>query len=50
VLVRLAGVDIENIYDFMTALAGLRAGEKTDMTVERDGAEVVLEVVPGSRD
>ena len=50
ILVGLAGVEIENIYDFMTALGGLKAGEQTEMTVLRDGERVTLEVVPGSRE
>jgi hypothetical protein len=50
VLVGLSGVEIETIHDFMGALAGLKVGEKTDLTVLRDGQRVRLEVVPGSRE
>jgi Tol biopolymer transport system component len=50
VLVGLAGVDVETIYDFMTALSGLKAGESTEMIVERDSERVTLTVVPRSRD
>ena len=50
VLVGLAGIEIETIQDFMGALGGLKAGEETEMTVLRDGARVVLKVVPGSRE
>ncbi len=50
ILVGLAGLEIETIHDFMGALAGLKVGEKTDLTVLRDGQRVRLEVVPGSRE
>jgi len=50
ILVALAGVEIETIHDFMSALAGLKAGEQTGMTVLREGKPVTLIVVPASRD
>jgi Tol biopolymer transport system component len=50
VIVGLAGIEVENIHDFMGALAGLKVGEQTTMTVLRDGQRVDLEVVPGSRE
>ena len=50
ILVGLAGVEIETIHDFMSALAGLRAGEATEMTVLRDGERRVLPVVPAARE
>lgn len=50
VLVGLAGVEIETIYDFMSALAGLKVGEPAEMTVLRDGTRLRLEVVPASRE
>ncbi|MEW8027403.1 MAG: M28 family peptidase [Candidatus Thiodiazotropha sp.] len=50
ILVGLAGVQIETIHDFMNALAGLRAGEETEMTVVRSGKSVTLRVVPTSRE
>jgi Tol biopolymer transport system component/Zn-dependent M28 family amino/carboxypeptidase len=49
VVVGLAGVEIENIQDFMSALGALAVGEETELTVLRDGGPVVLKVVPGSR-
>jgi S1-C subfamily serine protease len=48
--VELAGIEVENIHDFMGALAGLKVGEKTNLTVLRDGQRIELEVVPGSRE
>ena len=50
ILVGLAGVEIETIHDFMGALAGLKAGEKTSLTVLRDGQRLELDVVPTSRE
>lgn len=50
ILVGLAGAEIETIHDFMGALAGLKVGEKTKLTVLRGGQRVELEVVPGSRE
>lgn len=49
VLIALAGVEIETIHDFMNALAGLKAGEPTEMTVLRDGQPLTLTVIPASR-
>jgi S1-C subfamily serine protease len=50
VLVGLAGVEIETIHDFMNALAGLKAGEATEMSVLRDGERLTLPVVPAARE
>ncbi|MGD8956398.1 MAG: PDZ domain-containing protein, partial [Chromatiaceae bacterium] len=49
-LVALAGVDIETIHDFMTALAGLKVGETTDLIVVRNGERMSLEVTPVARE
>ena len=50
ILVGLAGVEIETIHDFMSALAGLRVGEATEMTVLRNGQRKILPVVPAARE
>jgi Tol biopolymer transport system component len=50
VLIGLAGVEIETIYDFVTALGGLRAGEETQMIVIRSGERVMLTVTPAVRE
>ncbi|MEN8180681.1 MAG: M20/M25/M40 family metallo-hydrolase, partial [Pseudomonadota bacterium] len=50
ILVGLAGVEIETIHDFMGALAGLKVGEKTLLTVLRDGQRIELAVAPTSRE
>ncbi|MCB1875034.1 MAG: M20/M25/M40 family metallo-hydrolase [Chromatiales bacterium] len=50
VVIALAGVDVETIQDFMTALSGLKVGEATEMTVLRADQTVRLRVVPGARE
>lgn len=50
ILVALAGIEIETIHDFMNALAGLKVGEPTEMSVLRKGKRVELVIVPVSRD
>lgn len=50
VLVELAGVTVDTIHDFMSALSGLKVGEATDLVVLRGGERIRLEVVPGARD
>ena len=47
---RLAGTDVENIYDFMGALALLKADEATEVMVLRGGEEVSLSIVPKTRE
>lgn len=49
VIVGLAGREILNIYDYTDAMASLKVGEETDITVQRDGEEMTLEITPGSR-
>ncbi|MES9991389.1 MAG: M28 family peptidase [Candidatus Thiodiazotropha sp.] len=50
ILIWLAGVEIETIQDFMTALAGLKPGEETEMRIIRKGQSLTLSVVPTSRE
>ncbi len=50
VIVGLAGREILNIYDYTDAMADLKVGEETDVTVERDGERIEMKIVPGSRD
>ena len=50
VVVGLAGVEVETIQDYMAALAGLKAGEPTELTVSRDGERVTLPITPGARE
>ena len=50
VVVGLAGQELENIYDFVRALNGLKPGEAVEIVIMRDDAREVLEIVPGVRE
>ncbi|MDA1229550.1 MAG: M28 family peptidase [Planctomycetota bacterium] len=50
VIVKLAGRKIENIYDYTYAIEALKSGQETEITVQREGKDVALKVIPGSRD
>ncbi len=50
VIIELAGRKIENIYDYTYAIEALKIGEKVTIRALRDGKEVVMEIVPGSRE
>ena len=50
VIVKLAGKKIENIYDYTYAIEALKAGQEVEIIVKRAGKEILLKVVPGSRD
>ena len=49
-IVELAGKKIENIYDYTYAIDALKIGQTTKIVVVRDGKEIKLEVIPGSRE
>ena len=50
VIIKLAGKKIENIYDYTYAIEALKAGQEVELVVTREGKEVIVNVVPGSRD
>ncbi len=50
IIVGLAGSEVENIYDYSTILNGLRAGEETEIIVQRDGKRLSLKLIPLARD
>ncbi len=50
VIVELAGTGIENIYDFIGILNGLRAGKAERVVVIRQGRKVELTVTPAARE
>ena len=50
VLVGLAGQDLENIYDYVRTLNGLKPGEEVDIAVERDGERQTFKILPGVRE
>lgn len=49
VVVGLAGQELENIYDYVRTLNGLKPGETVDITVERKGERKTLAITPASR-
>ncbi len=50
VIVKLAGKDILNIYDYTSLMAELKIGAETTITVLREGKELELKIVPSSRE
>ena len=49
VLVKFGAKEIRNIYDYTYALAERKPGEAVTLVVKRDGREVTLDLVLGSR-
>ena len=49
VVVGLAGQDLENIYDYVRTLNGLKPGEAVEITVERKGVRRTFSIKPGVR-
>lgn len=49
-IIGLGGEDLANIYDFVRALNGLKAGEEIDIVIERSGDVVDLKITPRLRD
>lgn len=50
VIVGFAGTEVENIYDYVRILNGLKVGEPVDVVVLRDGARVTLKITPSVRE
>ncbi|HVY88421.1 MAG TPA: M28 family peptidase, partial [Hyphomonadaceae bacterium] len=50
VIVGLGGAPLENIYDYMQAMNGLKVGQETDIVVERGGKRVNLKLTPSVRE
>lgn len=50
IIIGLAGQKIENIYDYTAAIDGLKIGQQTTISVNRNGTELKLDIVPTSRD
>jgi S1-C subfamily serine protease len=50
VIVGLGGATLENIYDYMQAMNGLKVGQTTDIIVERDGKRLSLKMTPAVRE
>ncbi len=49
-IVKLAGKDIKNIYDYTFVMGVLKIGEETGIEVQRGGKRELLKITPGSRD
>ena len=49
IIVKLAGKDIENIYDYTAVIDGLKIGQEVNITVMRDDEPVELKITPTSR-
>ncbi len=50
IIVRLAGKNITNIYDYTYALDALKIGQPVEIVVMRDAAELTLKIVPAMRE
>ena len=50
VIVGLGGAALENIYDYMQAMNGLKVGQETGIIVERDGKRLNLKMTPAVRE
>ncbi len=48
-IVKLAGQDITNIYDYTFAIDAVKIGEATEVVVMRNGEKVTLSIVPEAR-
>ena len=50
IIVKLAGKDIKNIYDYTFVMGVLKIGQETEMEVQRTGKRQTLKITPGSRE
>ena len=50
IIVKLAGKDIKNIYEYTDTMAALKIGEETTLSVKRGDKVVDLKITPGSRE
>ncbi len=50
VIVELSGKPIDNVYDYTYAIEALKVGQKTTISVMRDGKRVLMAITPTSRD
>jgi aminopeptidase YwaD len=49
IVIKLGGVNVENVYDFMNAMRRLTAGVETEMVLTRDGKEMTMKIAPEKR-
>ena len=50
VIIHLGGKEITNIYDYTYVMGDLKIGKETTIKVQREGKELELTIIPGSRD
>ena len=50
IIVKLAGRDVKNIYDYTFAIEALKSGQETEISVRRGEQVLTFKVTPGSRD
>jgi Tol biopolymer transport system component len=50
IIIKLAGKEVLNIYDYTSLMGELKIGSETTLTVLRNGQELDLKITPGSRD
>jgi hypothetical protein len=48
-IVRLAGRDVRNVYDYTQALSGMKAGQEYDLEIVRDTQRMTLKITPAAR-
>ncbi len=48
-IVKLAGRDIRNVYDYTAALGEMRAGQEYDVELMRNGQRLKLKIIPAAR-
>ncbi|HVF57503.1 MAG TPA: M20/M25/M40 family metallo-hydrolase [Pyrinomonadaceae bacterium] len=48
-IVRMAGRDVRNVYDYTNALSGMKAGEEYEVGIVRDGQPLTLRITPAAR-
>ena len=48
-IVKLAGRDIKNVYDYTQALSEMKAGQEYEVEVVRDGQQLKLKITPAAR-
>ena len=48
-IVKLAGRDIHNVYDYTYALGEMKAGQEYEVEVSRDGQRLTLKITPAAR-
>lgn len=49
VIVKIAGRDVRNVYDYTYALAEMKAGQEYEVEVMRDGQRLQLKITPAAR-